>query len=329
MIVVRAPFRASFLGGGSDIPHFFKVHGGAVVSSAINRHMFITGRKMYHRSESLLKYSSTELVKSYSQIKHPIFREVFKKFSLEGLDIGVSSDIPSGSGLGSSSTFTVALIALVGKLQELGLTRMEIAELACEIEIDLLKEPIGKQDQFASAFGGMNLFIFQKSGSVIVEPYQLSISELDWLSNSLFLVEVPGVGRSASQMLGRVYEHISQNQSALIATKDLADLAIQGFRQMQQSGIKALPTLLNEAWRLKKLSTPEALLNSADEVMRVGISSGALAGKLLGAGGGGFILFIVEPADREQFLGKFSDRHVLQVRPDLSGVKVIYEEEDK
>jgi D-glycero-alpha-D-manno-heptose-7-phosphate kinase len=329
MIVVRAPFRASFLGGGSDIPYFFREHGGAVLSTAINRHMFITARRMYQESESLLKYSSTELISVGDEIRHPIFREVFKMFGLKGLDVGVSSDIPAGSGLGSSSTFTVALVAMADTLQGLGLSRMEIAEVACQIEIDLLREPVGKQDQFASSFGGMNLFLFDKSGSVTVEPFFPSVKDLAWLSNSLFLVEIEGVGRSAGEMLGQVQEHVQQNGVALHATKALADLAIQGFRQMQDSGVECLPSLLVEAWRLKRLATPRRLMNTADSTMDLGMSSGASGGKLLGAGGGGFVLFVVEKDKQPGFMAAMSKSKVLRIRPDLAGVRVVYEEEEK
>lgn len=329
MIVVRAPFRVSFLGGGSDLPYFYQQHQGAVLSTAINRHMFLTGRDMYDKSTSLLKYSSTETFSDYNQIRHPIFREVFRMFKLEGVDIGVSSDIPAGSGLGSSSTFTVALVALVNKLQNLGLGEMEIAELACEIEIEKLGEPIGKQDQFASAFGGMNLFTFAKSGSVTVSPFVPTKTQMEWLSSSLFLVEVGGIGRSAGAALIQVQAHVQKNQSATQATKDLADLAIQGFHQIQSSGIETLTALLNEAWRLKKIANPSVLMSAGSAVMELGMSNGAIAGKLLGAGGGGFVLFVVEAPEREKFLESMVGKRLLKIQPDSTGVSVVYEEEDK
>jgi len=329
MIVVRAPFRVSFLGGGSDLPYFYREHGGAVLSTAINRHMFLTGREMYNKDQSLLKYSRTEAVSHFSQIQHPIFREVFRMYELKGLDIGVSSDIPAGSGLGSSSSFTVALLALVDKMKRLGLSRMEIAELACHIEIDKLGETIGKQDQFASAFGGMNLLTFGRSGSVTVEPCLLGTGELEWLSKTLYLVEADGIGRAAGEMLGQVQDHVRQNKSAFQATQDLADLAIQGFRQIRIGGIQVLPELLNEAWRLKKLATPEILMSSATDVMEAGMSDGATAAKLLGAGGGGFVLFVVEPLEQSRFIRAMREYTVLKIGPDLSGVSVIYEEEEK
>jgi D-glycero-alpha-D-manno-heptose-7-phosphate kinase len=152
---------------------------------------------------------------------------------------------------------------------------------------------------------------------------------MEWISQSLFLVEVGGIGRSAGAALLQVQAHVQENTSATQATKDLADLAVQGFHQIQTSGIATLSSLLNEAWRLKQIASPNILMSAGNAVMELGMSNGASAGKLLGAGGGGFVLFVVEPAERARFLASMRDKKLLNIQPDLAGVSVVYEEEGK
>lgn len=327
MIVVRAPFRVSFLGGGSDIPEFFTAHGGgAVLSTAIDRHMFLTGRHMFDASQTLVKYSQSELVGNVQDIRHPIFREALHYFDLEGLDIGVSSDIPAGTGLGSSSTFTVALVALLSEIKGQRLAKEEIADLACKIEIEILGEPIGKQDQFASAVGGFNLFLFKESGEVETESLNLSPNDYQKLNDSLFLVKLDEPARSASEMLRVASENLKMNSNAIAATKELSSLALEGFREISRRGIDVLPEYLNHAWELKKRANPGASMAVAFETVELGLRSGAKAAKLLGAGGGGFVLFIVDSKMQGRFSEAFSRNVVLRVGMDLSGVTVIYRE---
>ncbi len=326
MIVVRAPFRASFIGGGSDIPSFYELYSGAVLSVAIDRHIFLTGREMFDTEQTLVKYSKSELVDNVEDIEHPIFREALRFFKLSGLDIGISSDIPAGSGLGSSSTFTVGLVSLLSELSGQNYTRNEIAKIACQIEIDILGEPIGKQDQYASAFGGLNLFIFKPNGEVLIEPLSLSVEDYGKLSESMFLVKLPGSTRSASEVLAVARENLNADLNAMTATKNLAKLALHGFEVINRDGIKALPELLNEAWQLKLIANPSQSMSIAHETVDIGIKSGASAAKLLGAGGGGFVLFLVDPEKQEKFMVGMSNRKVLRVAPDFSGVKTIYNE---
>lgn len=329
MRVVRAPFRVSFLGGGSDLPRHYLKHGGAVLSTAIDQRMFISGRPMFDPSRTLLKYSRTELVESLDQIEHPIFREALKYFNCSGVDLSVSSDIPAGTGLGSSSTFTVALVKLLAEMSGKRLSKMEIGSLACMIELDILGEPIGKQDQYASALGGMNLIRFEKNGEVLADQVNLSPEDLSWLADVMWLVKVPGSARSASTVLKEAAGFVNQDATAERALCDLAQLAIDGYRQIELSGVRVLPNLVAEAWELKKKSSPESHMSIAAETVSRGQGAGAKAAKLLGAGGGGFVLFFVEQAELPSFLAEFSDERVLRVRPDLAGVTTIYEEEGK
>ena len=329
MRVVRAPFRVSFLGGGSDLPRHYLKHGGAVLSTAIDQHMFISGRAMFDPSTTLLKYSKTESVATLEEIEHPIFREALKYFNCSGVDLSVSSDIPAGTGLGSSSTFSVALVKLLSEMSNQRLSKREIGRIACMIELELLGEPIGKQDQYASALGGMNLIRFEKDGDVLADPVNLSSDDLSWLSEVMWLVKVPGPARSASTVLKEAAGFISQDSEAEKALRNLAQLAIDGYRQIQLSGVRVLPSLVREAWELKKKSSPDAHMSIAGEIVARGLGVGVKAAKLLGAGGGGFVLFFVEQAELPGFLLEFSGERVLRVKPDLSGVTTIYEEEWK
>lgn len=329
MLIVRAPFRVSFLGGGSDLPVFYRRTGGATLATAINRHMFLTGRQMYDVTTTLLKYSKSELVTDTGKIQHPIFRAALEKYSLQGLDIGVSSDVPAGTGLGSSSTFTVALVGLLEEFRGKHVSKKDVAQIACEIEIDILGEPIGKQDQYSSALGGMNLLRFHKDDSVDVEPLWLSLDDWKWLDSTMFLVQIPEGARSASAVLTQMKEYVAHNDKAKNAIGELAELAVSGFQQIQNSGIKALPELINRAWELKKVSNPFASPGSAEDIISRGRSAGAAAAKALGAGGGGFVLFLVEEIHQNSFILEFQDNKVLQVKPDIHGLTTIYRGENK
>lgn len=329
MIMVRAPFRVSFLGGGSDLPFFYEKHEGAVLSTAIDQHMFLSGRPMFDSNQTLLKYSRIELVDDISSIEHPIFREALIEFKASGLDISVSSDIPAGTGLGSSSTFTVALVSLLAQLRSQSLTKMEIAREACRIELELLKEPIGKQDQYASALGGFNLIRFKKNGDVESQKVVLSPGDWAWLNQVLWLVKISGESRSASKLLKEIPSHASKNENVETSLKELAQLAVDGFQQITNFGISCLPDLISRSWELKRGASPSAHVEVADETISRGLTFGASAGKLLGAGGGGFVLFIVEPEDQQKFLSAFKGSKVMKVRPDDVGVTTIYSEEHK
>lgn len=324
MIIVRAPFRVSFLGGGSDIPKFYREFRGATLATAIDKHVFMTGRRMFDAKKTLLKYSRVETVSSIDEIQHPIFRVALDLYAESGLDIGVTADIPAGTGLGSSSAFTVCLIGLLEETQGRRIDKTKLAELACKIELDLLGEPIGKQDQYASSFGGVNLFLFNQDETVEIKPLTLSPSDLDWLNSNMLLVQIPLESRSASQILSRMKEHIDENPHARKALRDLADLAVNGYEHIQSSGIEVLPELLRESWELKKISNPHAVISLGEKMINRGLDLGAKAAKVLGAGGSGFVLFIADSQVQEILESEFSNTKALRVRIDLEGATTIY-----
>ena len=324
MIITRTPFRVSFLGGGTDIPWFYENHGGgAVISTAIDRYMYLSAHPMFANDDLLLKYSATELVKSAADLRHPIAREVLVKHDVRGLDISVSADIPAGTGLGSSSAFTVGLTQLVHASQGRFISKASLANEACHIELDLLKEPIGKQDQYASAFGGVNLYSFLPNGQVDVTPLVLDSDSIDWLNSSMVLVRVGSTSRSASDILRHQGEAAKKEQSIVRSLSGLRDLTLSSFPEIQ-ADITRLGEFLNESWELKKASSPSATSAVIDSMIEVGLRNGALGAKLLGAGQGGFVLFLVNPSKSQNLLQAFKGAVSLRVETDQTGSCVVY-----
>jgi D-glycero-alpha-D-manno-heptose-7-phosphate kinase len=323
MIITRTPFRVSFLGGGTDLPWFFEEETGAVISTAIDKYMYLSAHPLFSSENILLKYSTTEFVTRPQDLKHPIAREVLSREQINGIDISVTADVPSGSGLGSSSAFTVGMEHLVAAYKNKFASQQELAMRACNIEIDILKEPIGKQDQYASAFGGLNLYVFQKDGTVDVRPLNLSPDNWDFLANSMVLVRIGNGSRSASKILSEQAQNSKKGTDQFNALKDLRDLTIDSFSTLSND-IRELPSLLNQSWELKKLSNPETSNKEIDELIARGKSLGASGSKLLGAGSSGFVLFMVEPEIRQDFINRLTGRNCLIVRPDRTGSTVIY-----
>ena len=207
MIITRTPFRVSFCGGGSDIPKFYKKNGGCVLSTGINKYMYITIHKTFDQS-TMLKYSETEIVKHWTEIKHKYYKQMLSDFNLNGVELVSTADIPAGTGLGSSSSFTVgtlhAIYAYMGKY----VSHERLAREACEVEIDKLGQPIGKQDQYAAAFGGLKFYIFNKDGTVSVEPVILRKEQYRQLEENLMMFYTGDV-RSASSILQEQIKGIS------------------------------------------------------------------------------------------------------------------------
>lgn len=327
MIIIRTPFRVSFLGGGTDIPVFYENFGGAVLSTSINKYIYLSGHRLFDSSGYLLKYMKTESVAHVQDIRHPIFREVLSGYDISGLDIGVSSDFPAGTGLGSSSSFTVGLINLAECLSGGSMAKEELAAAACFVEIERLGEPIGKQDQYAAAIGGLNQFVFQSDGSVDVAELELSESDQQILDESMFLVKVPGPSRSASDQLRTSQNFIAHSASAQSALRDLKSLAVDGADQIRREGIEVLPGLISEAWQLKLRSSPNTATDVAAPVISEGSESGATAWKLLGAGGGGFVLFWVPRANQDFFLEQMKLYKIVPIKSEQEGTTVIYDAE--
>lgn len=323
MIITRTPFRVSFLGGGTDIPWFFEENGGATLAMSIDRFMYISGHPMFDSSETLLKYSQIELVQDIDDLRHPIAKAVLTNEGIRGFDISVSADIPSGTGLGSSSAFTVGLINLSRLAKGIYTSKSELAAMACDLEIKQLGEPIGKQDQYASAYGGVNLFKFHPSGDVAVTPIQIDRESREEFLSSFFLVRTKSKSRSASEVLKKQSEQARTSSEITDSLLKMRELTLE----VAESGalnLKTLSEALNQSWALKKLSSPNASTADIDVLVEFGLAHGASGAKLLGAGMAGFVLFIVEAKNRGVFQRAFEGSHVLNVRPEFEGSSVIY-----
>ncbi len=289
MILVRAPLRISFMGGGTDLPNYYRVSPGRVISTSINQHVYLAIHRTQFIDKIMVKYSTTEIVNSLHELKHDRVREGLLSLHIENnIEIGSFASIPMRIGLGSSSSFTVALIkglhALLGK----ELNNRSVAEAACQIEIDRLQEPIGKQDQYASAFGGLNILEFGSDESVVVKPVDLTASQRSKFEKCLLLF-FTGMTRDASSVLRTQIQDIKKH----IETYTLLSQMVQEFyTALKSENIETAGYILHKSWELKKSLSSNISNNIIDDFYSIGLSSGAWGGKIVGAGGGGCVLFM-------------------------------------
>jgi D-glycero-alpha-D-manno-heptose-7-phosphate kinase len=322
MIISRTPFRISFAGGGSDLPAFYRQYEGAVLSTSINKYMFIAIHSFFDPKKTQLKYSKTELVACFDEIQHPIFREVLKMYSLFGVDINSIADIPSGTGLGSSSSFTVGLLHALYAYRNKYVSAETLAEKACYIEIERLQEPIGKQDQYAAAFGGLNFITFHQDNSVNVEKVIWSKDTKTMLEENLIMVYT-GDSRSAGSILRHQNENIKQSDK-FDNQLQMVRLAYNLRDALHNNNLEDFGYILNEGWQLKKSLANDISNTHVESIYQQGIKSGALGGKLLGAGGGGFILFYCPKEKQEKFRALMGEYKELDFKFDEQGSKIIY-----
>lgn len=321
MIIVQAPLRISFLGGGTDFPDYYREAGGSVLSCAIDKYIFVTVKK---RFDHLLRigYTRQEMVERVADIQHELIREALYKTGIEeGLEITTMGDIPSaGSGLGSSSTVTVgALHALYSYLGEL-VTAEQLAREACQIEIDTLGKPIGVQDQYIAAFGGLRLFEFRTDGTVTSEKLDLKPGLTMHLNESLLLF-FTGVTRKADTILGEQKRNIQDRRLILGEMKQMAHTA----RDALVAGrIDHLGQMLHEGWELKKKLASQITNDGIDEMYAAARKAGALGGKITGAGGGGFLLLFCPPERRSAVRGALQQLQELPFQLEQDGSKVIF-----
>lgn len=322
MIVSRAPLRVSLFGGGSDLPWYFCEYGdGAVFSLAIDRYVSIIGGLNFDEANYLLKYSSVERVQRVEEIQHPIVREVTSYFDLPPIDVAIHGDVPAGTGLGSSSSFTCAMIRFAAKVQKIEMTAEAVAQLATWIEIERLGEQIGKQDQYASALGGLNLIEFSKS-QVKVSPSPWGDAERMELQSRLRLVYLGLPPRSASEQIANQIKSVDANPQAITSITRLADLARQAF-SLPAARLDDFGPMLKEAWALKKESSPSASNARIDELLELGLRAGATGAKLLGAGGAGFIAFFVPSDTGHLFDSRLTEQglKILRIRIESVGAR--------
>lgn len=322
MIISRTPFRISFAGGGSDLPSFYKREMGAVLSTSIDKYMYIAIHPYFERNKIQLKYSKTEQVDSIDAIRHPIFKEVLKMYNLTGVDLNSIADIPSGTGLGSSSSFTVGLLNAVRAYLGKATSGERLGELACDVEINRVGSPIGKQDQYAAACGGLNFITFYGDETVNVEKIIMQPDKKKELEDNLLMVFVGGE-HSANDILKNQQAAIS-DQKKFDAQKQMVKLAYDLRASLEQNNLDDFGRILHEGWLLKKSLTAGISNGIVDEMYNKGMAAGALGGKLLGAGGAGFILFYCPKDRQESFREQMGDINEMPFHFDNFGSKIIY-----
>ena len=298
MLITKTPFRVSFCGGGSDLADFYEKYGGCVLSTSINKYMYISIHPYFNEKQTMLKYSENELVDSIEDIRHKIFHQVLGDMNISGVEISSTADVPGGTGLGSSSTFTVGLLHTLYCYKGKFVSKARLADEACCVEIEKLGSPIGKQDQYAAAFGGFNFIQFNKDGSVSVMPVMLQADVYKQLENNL-LMFYTGTIRSANDILCEQQRNIAKDDKNLNLVK-MCRLAGEMKEVLETGKLERFGEILNESWELKKTLASGITAPEIDAAYERAMRNGALGGKLLGAGGGGFLLFYCEPQHQEQ-----------------------------
>lgn len=327
MIVTKTPFRISLLGGGSDLQAFYQRSPGACLSFTINKYMYISSHQYFENDQYRLKYSKTETVNNVDQIQHPIFREALKTVNTNaGIELSSIADIPAGTGMGSSSSFTVGVLQNLFTRKNQFIDKYQLANLACQIEIEKLKEPIGKQDQFAASFGGLNTFRFLSHGAVNVESLNLSAEAFNELQNHMVLFYT-GTVRSASEVLSDQKQNIVSDEAKFANLKQMVDFVDIGRQYLSQGQFKKFADILHQSWLLKKSLSSKISNGQIDEIYNLAMQSGAWGGKLLGAGGGGFLLFFTPPENRQKLKESLKLRE-FPFKIEFDGSKVIYYEDE-
>jgi D-glycero-alpha-D-manno-heptose-7-phosphate kinase len=325
MIITRTPFRISFAGGGSDLRNYYEKYGGAVVSTSINKYVYLSVHPYFFKNDFLLKYSQHEEVNSVDKIQHRIIKQLFKDYKITGVDFNSSADIPAGTGLASSSAFTSGLINLCNAYTEKYMTKEKIAEYACEIEIEKLKEPIGKQDQYACAVGGLNYIQFNPDETVSIEKICLNPNSYKKLEKNL-LMFYTGQTRSASDILKEQKANIVSDKAKIENLHKMVSLAKELKEELLRNNIDAMGEILHKGWVYKRelasgISNPEI-----NHYYDLAVKNGAMGGKLLGAGGGGFFLFYAKEEDHPWLRQSLSDMKEFKFKFDNLGTTIIHYE---
>ena len=325
MIITRTPLRISFFGGGTDIPDFYKQYGGQVLSTTINKYLFITCRHMppfWDFKHRFVYGSNTECVSSIDEIDHPSIREVLRYLNIDyGIDLNYNTDIPARSGIGSSSSFTVGLLNAVYGMNGKIKSKSELMYDAIHVEQDLIGEAVGSQDQTAAAYGGFNRIIFRRDGKIEVRPMTLHQNRIEELENCLFLV-FTGFQRFAKDIEKGKISKINDNKDSLITMKSYVDQAIEILNS--DTNIDEFGALLNDTWNMKRGLSDKVSNSDIDQMYELGLKNGAIGGKLLGAGGGGFMLFFVRPENKKAFMKAMGNHVFVPFKFDNSGSQVIY-----
>ncbi len=327
MIITRSPLRVSLGGGGTDLPSYYREFGGFLVAAAIDKYVYLTHHRTFQR-EIILKYSKLERAQSVDAIEHPIIREALKLTGVTDphLELASMADIPGGTGLGSSGSFTTALLKALHTYKKNLVSPAELAAQACQIELDLLKEPIGKQDQYIAAIGGITAFEFHRDGSVTYRPCAISEETLFNLEDNLLLF-FTGYSRSASEILKDQNDKSQRHDAAMLENLHYTkELGRQSLAALEGGDLEKFARLMDDHWQRKKIRSAgmsNAQINAWYDQAR---AHGALGGKLIGAGGGGFLMFYAH--DKQTLRHALREKGLQEVRFrfDFEGTKVVVQD---
>ena len=328
MIVSRAPLRMSFVGGGSDLPSYYRQNGGAVLSTSVDKYMYVTINKKFD-NDIRLSYSITENESSIQQIKHPIVRNTLELLGIQGgVEITSISEIPSqGSGLGSSSSYTVALLHALHAYKDEDISKEELGRLSSYIEIDLCGDKIGKQDQYAAAFGGLNLIEFHEDDSVVVSPVICKPETIKKMEESI-IVFYTGRTRSSSALLSDQSDNMKQADKRELMS-NMVSLAYEMRGLLENNDVEPLGELLDKNWQLKRQMTIGISDFQIDGWYKKGILAGATGGKLLGAGNGGFLMFFAPKEKHTDIIKAMKGLQRVPFSFDNGGSKIVFSDQMK
>lgn len=325
MIISRTPFRVSFFGGGTDYPAWYREHGGAVLSTSINKYCYITCRFLppFHDFKYLIRYYKREEAQTVDEIQHPSVRECLKFLGItQGVDLVHHADLPARSGLGSSSTFTVGLLHALYALKHEMPTKRELAINAIRVEQDRIGEHVGSQDQTAAAFGGLNKITFGGAQEIDVRPLIMRPERLERLQQHMMMF-FTGYSRTASEVAKDQIEQIPNNKPNLRQMMQIVDEA-EAILLDKSDRLDEFGRLLHEQWKLKRELSSKISTSQINEIYETGRKAGALGGKLLGAGSGGFMLFFARPEQQDRIKAALSRLLHVPCRFDLTGSQIIY-----
>jgi D-glycero-alpha-D-manno-heptose-7-phosphate kinase len=317
LIITKTPMRISFVGGGTDIPEYYEKFEGAVLNATINKYVYIIINKYHDENKCLLKYSRTELVKNINEIKHPLIKNALKLTNSWGLDINSISDISSGTGLGSSSSFTVGLLHALKIINSKKIYKENIAELASKVEITLSKSPIGKQDQYAASYGGFNKFIFKKNGRVIVNSISNQIN-YELLKKHLLIINT-GVEKNNFKVLSEQKKNIEKGGVYIKNLEYIKNSVDEFIKFLKKDDFKICGEIIHQNWMKKKELSKDINNDYFDKIYNASLNCGAYGGKILGAGGRGFLLIMCPIEIKKIIKKKLNKLKILDFNFDFSG----------
>ncbi|MBO9343860.1 MAG: GHMP kinase [Roseiflexus sp.] len=324
MIITRSPLRISLGGGGTDLPSYYRKHSGFLIAAAIDKYVYITLHQTFVE-DLIVKYSKIERVPSSAEIQHPIIREALQLLGIDGsyLELTSMADIPAGTGLGSSGSFTTALLKALHTYKKNLIHPRELAEQACHIEIDRLGEPVGKQDQYIAAYGGITCFQFLPNDQVEAWPLKLSMETIYNLEDNLLLF-FTGYSRAASSILKEQDEKSKQgNQNMIDNLHFIKELGYQIKDALESGDLRGFAELMNVHWQHKKQRSGNMSNDAINAWYDLAMANGALGGKLIGAGGGGFLMFYTEDKTRLRHAMLQAGLREVRFRFDFEGTKVV------